>query len=147
MENLNSNAAQQIAQAASDFQQRQTGHKPQSVVVVLSGDTLVITLHGALSAAEKALAQSPKGAAQMQEFHRQLFNVSADELRREIEKITGVEVCEASTEVEMAPRALVQVFTTGTMVQMFLLARAVPASSWSGDLPANQTQQMGVETC
>ena len=83
----------------------------------------------------------------MQEFHRQLFNVSADELRREIEKITGVEVCEASTEVEMAPRALVQVFTTGTMVQMFLLARAVPASSWSGDLPANQTQQMGVERC
>ena len=50
----------------------------RSVTVVLSEDTLVITLHGALSPAEKALAQSPAGAAQVQEFHRQLFANSAD---------------------------------------------------------------------
>ena len=44
----------------------------------------MITLHGALSPAEKALAQSPAGAAQVQEFHRQLFIDSADALRQEI---------------------------------------------------------------
>src|SRR5438094_5449434 len=75
--------AQQIAQAASAFQQQRTGHAPQSVTVVLSEDTLVATLHGALSPAEKALAQSPDGAAKVQEFHRQLFTNSADPLRHE----------------------------------------------------------------
>jgi hypothetical protein len=72
MEKLDPSVAQQIAQAAIAFQQKRTGHTPQSVAVVLSGDTLLITLHGALSPAEKALAQNPEGAAQVQEFHRQL---------------------------------------------------------------------------
>src|SRR4051812_34152753 len=63
--------AQQIAQAASDFERQRTGHAPKSVTVVLSDDTLVITLHGALTPAEKALVQSSAGAVQVQEFHRQ----------------------------------------------------------------------------
>jgi hypothetical protein len=54
-----STMAQQIAQAASAFEERVTGHAPKSVTVVLCDNTLVITLHGALSPAEKALAQSP----------------------------------------------------------------------------------------
>ena len=54
------------------------------MAVVLSDSTLVVTLHGALSPAEKALAQSPAGAAQGQEFHRQLFASSSDALRQEI---------------------------------------------------------------
>ena len=85
-----------------------------------------------MSPAEKALAQSPEGAAQVQEFHRQLFTDSADELRQEIKRITGVEVREAAAEVEPTSGTVVQVFTTGTMVQVFLLARGVPAGSWSG---------------
>jgi uncharacterized protein YbcI len=94
---------------------------------------LLITLHGALSPAEKAMAQSPEGAAQVQDFHRQLFTNSADELRREIKRITGVEVREATTEVETTTGTVMQVFTTGTMVQVFLLARGVSPSSWSGN--------------
>jgi uncharacterized protein YbcI len=133
MEKLDPSVAQQIAQAAIAFQQQRTGHKPQSVAVVLSGDTLLITLHGALSPAEKTLSQSPEGAARVQEFHRQLFANSADELRQEIKRITGVEVREATTEVETTTGTVVQVFTTGTMVQVFLLAKGVPASSWSGN--------------
>jgi len=85
-----------------------------------------------LSPAEKALAQSPEGAVQVQDFHRQLFTDSADELRREIKRITGVEVREATAEVETTTGTVVQVFTTGTMVQVFLLAQGVPAGSWSG---------------
>ena len=53
--------AQQLARAASACEERRTGHVPQAVTVVLSEDTLVITLHGALSPAEKALARSPAG--------------------------------------------------------------------------------------
>jgi uncharacterized protein YbcI len=125
--------AQQVAQAASAFQRERTGHTPKSVTVVLSEDTLVVTLHGALSPAEKALARTPKGAAQVQEFHRQLFNDSLDSLRQEIKRITGVEVREAAAEVEATTGTVVHAFTTGTMVQVFLLAQGIPAATWSGD--------------
>jgi len=131
--------ARQIAQAASAFQEQRTGHAPQSVAVVLSDETLVITLHGALSPAEKALAKSPEGAAQVQEFHRQLFANASDSLRQEIQNITGVEVREATAEVEATTGTVVQVFTTGTMVQVFLLAQGVPPDAWSGNGRSDQT--------
>jgi uncharacterized protein YbcI len=147
MENLDPSVAQQIAQAAIAFQHQRTGHEPKSVAVVLSGDTLLITLHGALSPAEKALAQSPEGAAQVQEFHRQLFTTSADALRQEIKRITGVEVHEATAEVEPTSATVVQVFKTGTMVQVFLLAQGVPAGSWSGNGSGERLQETGVLPC
>ena len=127
--------AQQIAQAALAFEKLRTGHVPKSVTVVLGEDSLVITLHGALSPAERALAKTAAGAAQVQEFHRELFNNSSEALRQEIKRITGVEVREAAVEVEPATGTLLQVFTAGTMVQFFLLARDVPAGSWSGSGP------------
>jgi uncharacterized protein YbcI len=139
MSNPSPAMARQIAQAASALQEQRTGHPPHSVAVVLSGETLVITLHGALSPAEKALAKSPEGAAQLQEFHRQLFANASDSLRQEIKKITGVEVREATAEVEATTGTVAQVFTTGTMVQVFLLAQSVPADAWSGNARGDQT--------
>ena len=139
MNKPNSTMAQQIAQAASLFEQQRTGNTPKSVTVVLSDTTLVITLHGALSEAEKALAKSPEGAAQIQNFHRQLFANASDSLRQEIKRITGVEVREATAEVEPATGTVVGVFTTGTTVQVYLLADAVPAESWSGSEPGHQS--------
>jgi len=127
-----STIARQIAEAASAFEHQRTGHAPRSVTVVLSGDTLVITVHGALSPAERALARSPEGAAQVQEFHRQLFTNACGPLRDEIKRITGVDVREATAEVETATGTIVQVFTSGTTVQVFLLAEHVPTDSWSG---------------
>src|SRR5215207_6144299 len=53
--------AQQIARAAPAFEERLTGRSPRTVAVVLSGETLVITLHGALSPAEQALAKTVDG--------------------------------------------------------------------------------------
>src|SRR5579864_3255221 len=95
-----STVAQQVARVAIAFEQQRTGHAPEAVAVILGGDTLVVTLRGALSPAERALARSPAGAAQVQEFHRQLFASSSAALRQEIRKITGVEVREAVAEVE-----------------------------------------------
>ena len=131
--------AQQIASAASAFEQLRTGHLPKSVTVVLSEETLVITLHGALSPAEKALAQTPAGASQLQDFHRQLFADSAETLRREIKRITGVDVREATAEVETKTGTIVHVFTTGTIVQVFLLADGIPADSRSGSGTIDQS--------
>lgn len=123
--------AQQIAQAASAFELQTTGHVPTSVTVVLNEDMLVIALRGALSPAEKALARDPTGVAQMQEYRRQLFANASNVLRQEIERITGVEVREATAEVETITGAVTQVFATGTVVQVYLLAHSVPADIWT----------------
>lgn len=123
--------AQQIAQAASAFEVQRTGNAPTSVTVVQSDGTLVITLHGALSPAERALAKSPTGAARVQEFHRQLFVSASDTLRKEIKRITGVEVREATAEVELTSGTVVGVFTTGTTVQVYLLARSITPECWN----------------
>ena len=69
---------QKIARAARAFEQRRTKHGRKWVAVFMNEDTITIALHGSLTAAEKGLAQSPAGASQVREFHRQLFtNVSA----------------------------------------------------------------------
>jgi uncharacterized protein YbcI len=133
MNQLIPSMAQQIARAAIAFEQRRTGnHVPKSVTVVLSEGTLVITLHEALSPAEKALARTPAGALQLQEFHRQLFASASEALRQEIERITGMAVREATAEVEPSTGAVVQAFTTGTVVQVFLLEGSAPTECWSG---------------
>ena len=129
METFLPSVAQQIADAAGAFQLKQTGHAPQSVTVVLGEDTLVITLHGALSAAEKVMAQTAAGAALVQEYHRQLFAASSDALRQEIKRITGVEVQEAAAEIEAGTGTVIHAFTTCNMVQVFHMARRVPENT------------------
>lgn len=129
--------AEQIADAARAFERQRTGHGPESVTVILSDDTLVITLHGALSPAERAMARAPDGAAQVQEFHRQLFANAAEPLRQEIRRITGVEVRESNAEVETTAGTLVTAFTTGTVVQVYLLADRVAREIWSDRKPAD----------
>jgi len=122
--------AQQIARAASVFEQQRTGVVPSAVTVVLSAKTLVITLHGALSPAEQAVAKTPEGAANVQEFHRLLFASSSEPLRQEIKRITGVDVHQADGGIESA--AVVPVFPAGAIVQVFLLSDILPTETWSG---------------
>jgi uncharacterized protein YbcI len=147
MKKLDPTMAQQVAQAISAFQQRRTGYAPKAVTVVLSDDTLVVTLHEALSPAEKALANTPEGAVQVQEFHRQLFKNSADLLRQEIKRITGVAVGEAAAEIETTTGAVVHAFTTGTMVQVFQLAGSISAETWNGRGLNNQSHTTEVLPC
>ncbi len=114
--------AEQIAHAVCIIQRKTTGHSPKAVTVVLSDDTLVITLHEALTPAEQAVTRTAAGAVQMQEYHRQLFATSSETLRHEIRRITGRHVREATAEVEPTTGSIVHAFTSGTMVQVFLLA-------------------------
>lgn len=125
--------AQQVAEAARAFQQKCTGHSPGDVTVVLSDNTLVVTLHEALSPAEVALSKTAEGAAQVQEYHHRLFEISASELRQEILRITGFAVQEAAVKVESTTGAVVHAFTSGTMVQVFRLAGQITQQDWSGD--------------
>ena len=130
MDKSNSTMAHQLALAAWDFEQQRTGHAPESVTAVLSDGTLVITLRGMLAPVEKDLAKGLAGAAQVKEFHRQLFIHCCGMLRRKIEKITGVDVREATSDV---------VTETGTEVQVFLLAGSVPADTWKGCGPGDRS--------
>ncbi len=138
MTKLDPTMAQQVAQAISAFQEQRTGYPPKAVTVVLSDDTLVVTLHEALSPAEKALSSTPAGAVQVQEYHRQLFKDSVDLLRQEIKRITGVAVGEAAAEMETTTGAVVHAFTTGTMVQVFRLAGKISAVAWNGNGSTDQ---------
>ena len=117
-----SNMAEEIAQAAIAFQPQLTGHKPKSVSVAIFGETLVITLRGALSPAEQAMAQRPE-AAKVREFHRRLFLAGSETLRQDIQRLTGLVVLEDAADVFLA---------NGTMVQLFLLSGKVPVESFDG---------------
>ena len=126
--------AKQLADSASRFQAQRTGHAPKAVTVVLSEETMVVTLHEALTPAERQLSQSVAGAAQVQEFHRQLFASTIDEMREEILRLTGRKVREAVAQIDAVTGAVIQAFTTGDMVQVYLLDSAAPpeiADNWS----------------
>ena len=140
MTEIKQTMAQQVAKAASEFQRQRTGHTPTAVTVVLSEGTLVITLYGALSPAEQSLAKSPAGAVRVQEFHRQLFANSSEALRQEIKRITGVDVREAVAEVETATGTVIHAFTSGTMVQVFLLAQDLSGTIWNGTEPVGSPE-------
>ena len=131
MEAFQSTVAQRVAEAAFAAEQFRTGHDPESVRVVMGSDTVVVTVYGALSPAERALGADPEGAARLRDFHRQLFATTSADLRRQIEQIVGVSVREASAEVPTLSDATLSVFATGTVVQVFLLAQAIPSGMTS----------------
>jgi uncharacterized protein YbcI len=135
MSQPNLTMAEAVGRAARIFEEQRTGLVPKSVAVVQSDGALVITLHGALSQAEMVLARTTAGAARLQEYHRQLFASASQALRDEIKRITGVEVHEAAAEIEPSTGAVVAVFTTGTVVQVYLLAHSIPAEVWNAAAP------------
>jgi uncharacterized protein YbcI len=130
MDQTKPSMAQQVAQAASEFHLQRTGLAPAATNVVLSGDTLVVILRGALSPAEMALAKSPGGAGQVQEYHRELFASASQLIVAEIKRITGVEVRETASQIAVAA-GTTTTSTSGTMVLVFLLARGIPLETWN----------------
>jgi uncharacterized protein YbcI len=130
--------ADQLAKAIGEFQLNRTGYAPHSVTAILSENTIVVMLKGALTPAEKMLSRTPEGADKIRMFHRELFQSSLELLQPKIERITGYAVIEANAEVEASSSAVVEVSTTGTMVQVFQLAGKPSVDAWSGcadDLP------------
>ena len=119
---------QQVARVAGELQQKRTGVAPTAVSAMLSGNTLVVTLDDALTPAEQALSRTTQGAAQVQEFHRQLFASSSTSIRERIKTITGRDVREATAEIETETGAIAHAFKSGAMVQVFLLSPEVDST-------------------
>ena len=59
--------SKELAQIAMSMQTERTGHMPKAVTVVASEDTVVLTLHEALTPAEKILARTEAGAAKVEQ--------------------------------------------------------------------------------
>jgi osmotically-inducible protein OsmY/uncharacterized protein YbcI len=97
----------------------QTKYGRKWVAVLMNEDTLVVALHGALTAAEQALAQSPAGAAEVRDFHRELFANLSHRLLPKIERIIGMKVEAATAAFEPTTGAVVRLFTTGTSGENF----------------------------
>ena len=135
MPNSASTMAQEVADAVTKLQTERTGHAPGTVTVVLSEDTLVVTLNNALSRAEIEMSQTEEGARFVREFHRRLFDCSVDELRKTINRITGIPIREAAVEVETASGAVIHAFTSGTMVQVFRLSGRITQETWNSSEP------------
>ena len=132
------NFSKELAQIALAMQSERTGHTPKAVTVVASDETVVLTLHEALTPAEKILARTESGATKVEQYHRALFAVSCDELRKEIQRLTGRRVREAAVVVEPATGAIVHAFTSGTVVQIFQLEPQGVATPVSAGLPSEQ---------
>lgn len=129
--------SKELAQLALAMQSERTGHTPKAVTVVASEETVVLTLHEALTPAEKILARTETGAAKVEQYHRALFAVSCDELRKEIQRLTGRKVREAAVVVEPATGAIVHAFTSGTVVQIFQLEPHGVATHVSAGVPSD----------
>lgn len=138
-----SQLSKELAQIALSMQAERTGHTPKAVTVVASDETVVLTLHEALTPAEKILARSESGAAKVEQYHRALFAVSCDELRKEIQRLTGRKVREAAVVVEPATGAIVHAFTSGTVVQIFQLEPHGVATHVSAGVPADGDEAPG----
>jgi uncharacterized protein YbcI len=135
MTETTSTIAQEIARAAIAFQHEATGIAPESCTVLMGEQTLVVTLQDALSLAEKQMASTPEGAARVNEFHQRLFQSSAAALHVELQRILGVAIRESSIEMEPVAGRFVEVFPSGALVQVFLLAHAVPPGMWTTPKP------------
>jgi uncharacterized protein YbcI len=113
--------SKELADIALAMQSERTGHTPKAVTVVASDETVVVTLQEALTPAEKILVRTEAGASKVEDYHRALFAVSCNELRCEIQRLTGRRVREAAGVMEPASGAIVHAFPSGTMVQIFQL--------------------------
>lgn len=126
--------AEQIGHAASAFEQIRTGHVPKSVTVVLNDDTLVVTLRGVLTRAERVLANTEEGAAWVREYHRRLLMSTSNTLLDEINRITG-----ASAHESVIDAAAVPLFEVGAVVHVFVLSTPIPLAVWSGSSSQDQS--------
>ena len=83
---------QQIVQAVSNFQRTQLSVTCKSITVDFHADTLVITLCGATSPAERDFARDRRTRELLEKFYDELFDVIKPILEARIQEILGRQV-------------------------------------------------------
>ena len=83
---------QQIVQAVSSFQRTQLAVTCKSITVDLHPDTLVVTLCGATSPAERDFARDRRARELLEKLYDELFDVIKPILEAKIQEILGRQV-------------------------------------------------------
>jgi uncharacterized protein YbcI len=123
------NTCQKIGLAAQAFEKRRTKHGRDWVAVFMNEETMVIALHGLLTAEEKTLVQSPAGAAKVRKLHEELFASLSGTVHRMITCITGAVVKKTTAEIEPKTGRVVHIFTTDAGEIDFLQTPRVSAET------------------
>ena len=123
--------AQQIAQAASAYEQQRTGLAPRSVTVPLPRRRSSSRCSG-LCPRPRRPFPTPGGQCELQEFHRQLFAGSSESHGEEIKRITG-STRESTAEVETATGTSAGLHQRAPWCRVFLLDHSGPHEDLSSN--------------
>ena len=91
---------QQIAAAVSEFQKTQMAVSCESVAVDFHDETLVVTLTGTTSPAERNYARDPRARELLERFYHQLFEVIKPILETRIQEITQRQVRRSRLDID-----------------------------------------------
>jgi hypothetical protein len=105
------------------------------VDVTQSDETLVITLRNMLATAGGGPTRPTDEAVNAHEFYRELFAESSDWLRREISRITGLEVGAVTGTVEAATGAVVVLLRVVRVPGAFGRLKELPEAGSAQGLP------------
>lgn len=108
------------------FQQEYMGRRPQKVQTHLVGDILLVRLQGALTTAERELAQaSPtekKGVRLLKQLHDTLVEINRPMIEGIVEKIVATQVLSLHHDISTVTGEEVLVFTLGEMPEQLTSA-------------------------
>jgi uncharacterized protein YbcI len=141
--------ARRVAHAAGTFEHLLVGRSPSSVTVVADGDWMVLSIHEALSAGERRVANDGKGGfAKVDAYHRHLFSHGLEALCGHVQTCTGVWFRGGAVHVDRATGSVLKTLTTRPAVDMFLLGEGVPTLGIPIDthLHANGVSEAGGRT-
>jgi len=113
---------EKIVEAVSHFERDQMSIIPESISINFHPRSLMVSLMGNLSPAEKSYARDARGSRLLEKFYRELFNAAKPVLEKEVAGILGrsAQRCSLSIDPE-----------SGGMVILF---------SFSDDLPPREIQ-------
>jgi len=120
-----------LCEEISRFEQEYMGRRPQSVHTHLLGDILVVRLQGALTAAERELAQaSPteKGVRLLKQLHDTLVEINRPMIEAIVEKIVATQVLSLHHDISTVTGEEVLVLTLGEMPGQLTSASRAPLS-------------------
>jgi uncharacterized protein YbcI len=117
MDQFQTTTDHRLGQAIHDCEKQQTSYGRRWQAVFLNEETMVIAIHGCLTAVEKVLTQNPVGAFQARKFSQHHFANIAAFLTGRIKGITGMEVIATTVEIEPTTGSVVLIFKTDTVAE------------------------------
>ena len=104
---------ERIAKVVAEFEERQMGLRPSSILVNLLDNALFVVLEGVSSPAEKECAGTDESHDLLEHYHGRLFAAGREALETEIQSILGRTVKHSSLMVDPISGTGVMQFALG----------------------------------